>query len=313
MANSGQFRKGATYSIVTIYFVFIILSAFILCEIENLTFIDSLYFIMVTTSTVGYGDIEPQSEYGKILVLIFIFLSFTLLSVFLHIIFDNWFDSKIDQLCNEMEQKLFHLNSKSNKQRHDIDTLILYTMLYILWCLVWIMFFTSSYSTNSLSLFDSFYFAIITSTTIGYSSFITDLDHQNGNIDKLFVFLWINIGVITFAILSSKLSKIIFNFLNNKYHVIINSKMDNYDRYNEQKQKLNQLFTKKSHNKQMTMHQFILKNLLEQQKIDENDINELKVLYNKLDTDHDGILSYDDFDGDKTINFAKSDNSKKLH
>jgi voltage-gated potassium channel len=40
--------------------------------IENLSFVDSIYFSVVTMATVGYGDIHPQSAVGKILALILI-------------------------------------------------------------------------------------------------------------------------------------------------------------------------------------------------------------------------------------------------
>lgn len=40
--------------------------------IENLSLIDAIYFSIVTMATVGYGDIHPYSDIGKILVLILI-------------------------------------------------------------------------------------------------------------------------------------------------------------------------------------------------------------------------------------------------
>ena len=41
--------------------------------LENLSFVDSIYFAIVTMATVGYGDIHPQSNAGKIFALILIF------------------------------------------------------------------------------------------------------------------------------------------------------------------------------------------------------------------------------------------------
>jgi voltage-gated potassium channel len=40
--------------------------------IENLSLIDAIYFSIVTMATVGYGDIHPNSDVGKILVLVLI-------------------------------------------------------------------------------------------------------------------------------------------------------------------------------------------------------------------------------------------------
>lgn len=40
--------------------------------LEDMSFINAVYFSIVTMATVGYGDIHPQTEIGKILVLIII-------------------------------------------------------------------------------------------------------------------------------------------------------------------------------------------------------------------------------------------------
>lgn len=40
--------------------------------IENVSFTDAIYFSIVTMATVGYGDIHPQTEIGKILALVII-------------------------------------------------------------------------------------------------------------------------------------------------------------------------------------------------------------------------------------------------
>ena len=40
--------------------------------IENLSLVDAIYFSIVTMATVGYGDIHPHSDVGKILVLVLI-------------------------------------------------------------------------------------------------------------------------------------------------------------------------------------------------------------------------------------------------
>ena len=40
--------------------------------IENMSLTDAIYFSIVTMATVGYGDIHPQTDIGKILTLIII-------------------------------------------------------------------------------------------------------------------------------------------------------------------------------------------------------------------------------------------------
>lgn len=48
---------------------------------KNLTFINCLYFSIITQSTIGYGDLSPAPSYSKIVVFIQAFT--TLVSVFL--------------------------------------------------------------------------------------------------------------------------------------------------------------------------------------------------------------------------------------
>ncbi len=40
--------------------------------VENLSFVDSIYFTVVTVSNVGYGDIHPTTLPGKLLATILI-------------------------------------------------------------------------------------------------------------------------------------------------------------------------------------------------------------------------------------------------
>ena len=53
--------------------------------IEHLSFIDAFYFTIVTISTVGYGDIHPDSTAGKLLCIVLIVLGIgTFLSIITH-------------------------------------------------------------------------------------------------------------------------------------------------------------------------------------------------------------------------------------
>ena len=50
--------------------------------LEKLSFIDAIYFTIVTISTVGYGDIHPTTLAGKIFGIVLIFIGIgTFLSI----------------------------------------------------------------------------------------------------------------------------------------------------------------------------------------------------------------------------------------
>ena len=44
-------------------------------EFTPLLFHDSFYFVIVTLSTVGYGDINPMTQQGMIIALIMLFIT----------------------------------------------------------------------------------------------------------------------------------------------------------------------------------------------------------------------------------------------
>lgn len=55
-----------------IFFAVIVLGTIGMMTIEQRSLIDSFYFIIVTMATVGYGDIHPITDWGKIFTLIII-------------------------------------------------------------------------------------------------------------------------------------------------------------------------------------------------------------------------------------------------
>ena len=50
---------------------------------EGWSWLDSLYFSVVTLTTVGYGDLSPQTSVGKIFTMIYIILGLGILSSFI--------------------------------------------------------------------------------------------------------------------------------------------------------------------------------------------------------------------------------------
>ncbi len=52
--------------------------------VEKWSVIDSLYFSVVTLTTVGFGDISPQTDFGKIFTIIYLFTGVGLILGFMN-------------------------------------------------------------------------------------------------------------------------------------------------------------------------------------------------------------------------------------
>lgn len=59
---------------------YIILGASIYQWLEGFSVVDSYYFVVITLSTIGYGDISPQTDAGKIFTIFFVIIGLAMFS-----------------------------------------------------------------------------------------------------------------------------------------------------------------------------------------------------------------------------------------
>lgn len=65
--------RGNIWAILTIFFTGLIIGAFAYHSIEGWGLLDSLYFVVVTVTTIGYGDLVPITQIGKIFTMFYSF------------------------------------------------------------------------------------------------------------------------------------------------------------------------------------------------------------------------------------------------
>lgn len=58
--------------------------------LEGWNYIDSLYFSVITLTTVGYGDFSPQTTGGKLFTIFYIFIGLGMILSFLQTLFDHF-------------------------------------------------------------------------------------------------------------------------------------------------------------------------------------------------------------------------------
>ena len=72
--------------------------------LEGWDFVDSLYFSVITLTTVGYGDFSPQTTGGKLFTIFYIFIGLGMILSFLQTVFDH-FDQERKQYRKPEKKK----------------------------------------------------------------------------------------------------------------------------------------------------------------------------------------------------------------
>jgi voltage-gated potassium channel len=59
-----------THEVMSYYIGFVLITSAVLSYFEGWSYFKSLYFMLVTSTTVGYGDITPETIIGKIIAIV---------------------------------------------------------------------------------------------------------------------------------------------------------------------------------------------------------------------------------------------------
>ena len=78
-------------------------------QIEGWRVLDSAYFVVVTVTTLGYGDVAPQTDTGKIFTMFFSFFGIAFALYFISMIsgtlFSEHLNKKVGQIKREIVRK----------------------------------------------------------------------------------------------------------------------------------------------------------------------------------------------------------------
>ncbi|MDA0208368.1 MAG: potassium channel family protein [bacterium] len=66
--------------------VLVVIGACAFTALEGWLFIDSLYFVLATVTTVGYGDVVPSHDASKILTMVYMILTIPIVLIWISLI-----------------------------------------------------------------------------------------------------------------------------------------------------------------------------------------------------------------------------------
>lgn len=72
--------------------------------IEGWSWIDALYFCVITLSTIGYGDFTPQTPEGKLFTIFYIIVGIGIILSFINTIYHHFSKSELSQLRRTMRE-----------------------------------------------------------------------------------------------------------------------------------------------------------------------------------------------------------------
>ncbi len=81
--NSENFIEKYSYRIITSAALFVLIFGTIFYHIiEKLSWLDSWYFSVITLTTVGYGDITPKTDMGKLFTTFYVLIGVGIIVAF---------------------------------------------------------------------------------------------------------------------------------------------------------------------------------------------------------------------------------------
>lgn len=92
MANhSEEYKKIRRQFRVTglIAFAVLVTGAVFYHFVEKLSWLDSFYFCVITLTTIGYGDIAPQTDLGKLFTMFYAFMGIGIIATFAQLFLKN--------------------------------------------------------------------------------------------------------------------------------------------------------------------------------------------------------------------------------
>jgi len=265
---------------------------------EEWSFLDTIYFSVATFTTVGFGDVAPKTQSGRLFTCLYALFGISMISVAAgYVVGYLAIKSKQSQAdmmkmmagddeeedekpISENEAEVFDMVKHGEKEdRRKMRNALLTLLLLLAIGATGLCVLESG--RQDLTIIDGLYWACITSATVGYGD-VKAL--TNGG--KIFSIFYIFLGVIAMGQCLSLPTDILLGRMKRKtMDKVLHAKMDKA------------LFEKMDKDKsgEITRDEFLGEMLINMGLVDEFQIERILKQFDDLDADESGELTWDDF------------------
>mmetsp|Transcript_22477 Transcript_22477/g.42102 ORF Transcript_22477/g.42102 Transcript_22477/m.42102 type:complete len:331 (+) Transcript_22477:519-1511(+) len=162
---------------VALYFVL----GGVIGAIEGWSWIWSLFFSVVTITTVGYGDIAPKTPAGRLLVSLYIIYGVVLMGWALSA-FTDYIAHRLEKL---QDKEGWRKSAQLKNPKRKIVIAFAYVVILIFTGVGFLVL------DERMSFIDAFYFSVVTLATVGYGDIVIQSTHG-----QVFFFFYIIFGCI---------------------------------------------------------------------------------------------------------------------
>jgi len=275
---------------------------------EQWTIIDSLYFMTVTLTTVGYGDLWPTTDAGKLFAILYVIPGVIAIGVGLGMIGDSIIvanEAAVESAKKSSKKgvvSLFLSDDSVEEEEEEEKELSIWgafvaaiaeRSLLIIFLLVSFIAFGIY---EKWTVVESLYFLVITGTTCGYGDMAPDT--QLGRLLAIF-FLPVIVGLVGEMLGSVSV-----------YYMSLQAQAAE-ERFLERQLTLEDISAMDTDgDKDVDMFEFVSFMLVAMQKVEKSDIDEIVAVFKKMDVDGSGELDKNDLLALTQVNKTKRKHKK---